>query len=369
MNPLVKLQEFGQSVYLDEISRGMLEDGTLAGLIERDGLRGVTSNPAIFQKAIAESDDYDEAIGELRRRGMSAAQIYEELVVRDIQDAADLFAPTYRGSDGRYGFVSLEVDPHLANDTQGTIEEARHLWRRLDRPNAFIKVPGTAAGLPAITQLTAEGINVNVTLLFGLERYREVAEAYLAGLEKRVEQGGSVERVASVASFFLSRIDVMVDPMLEEAAAAGRESARELLGKIAVANAKIAYQAWLEIFAGPRWQALAERGARTQRLLWASTSTKNPGYSDVMYVEPLIGRETINTMPMSTLDAYRDHGDPAPRLTEGVEEASEQLAELARLGIDLRAVTDRLEEEGVAKFVTPFDSLMRTLEEAAAAIA
>lgn len=370
MNPLKKLQDYGQSVYVDEIRRRWFEDGTLRTLIERDGLRGVTSNPAIFQKAIAESDDYDEAIRAAVADGHDVDKVYEDIVIEDIQHAADLFRPMYDQTDGRYGYVSLEVSPHLAHDTDGTIEEARHLWARLGRPNTFIKVPGTEAGLPAIETLLAEGVNVNVTLLFGLERYRAVAEAYLRALERRAERGEELSRVASVASFFLSRIDVMVDPLLDDVARRGGEEgerARALKGEIAVANAKLAYRIYQELFEGERFAALRAKGARPQRLLWASTSTKNPEYQDTMYVEPLIGPETVNTMPTATLDAYRDHGDPAPRVTEGVDEAARKMRELAELGIDLDDVTRRLEEEGVEKFVKPFDSLMATLREAAQA--
>jgi transaldolase len=369
MNPIRKLQEFGQSVYLDEISRTMLQDGTLDRYIEVDGLHGVTSNPAIFQKAIAESNAYDEAIAQLVAAGSSVAQIYESLVIQDIQVAADKFRALYDESDGRYGMVSLEVSPHLADDTEGTIREARHLWERLDRPNTFIKVPGTKAGLPAITQLISEGINVNITLLFGLQRYREVVDAWLAGLEQRLAAGGDLGRVASVASFFLSRIDVLLDPQLEKIAQAGQagaDVARGLLGKVAIANAKLAYEIYLEMLAGERFARLKAAGARPQELLWASTGTKNPAYSDTMYVEPLIGPDTINTMPVSTLDAYRDHGRPADRIRDGLDEARAQLAALQELGISLDEGTAQLEVEGVRKFVGPFDSLLDTLAKAAA---
>ena len=367
MNPLKKLQDFGQSVYMDEIRRSMFENGYLATLIERDGLRGVTSNPAIFQKAIAESDDYDDAVAEMARAGQDVDAIYQAVVIEDIQHAADAFRPLYDESDGRYGYVSLEVSPHLARDPHGTMAEARLLWRTLDRPNVFIKVPGTAADVEAIRQLLVEGINVNVTLLFGLERYRAVAEAYIEALERRAKEGLELSRVASVASFFLSRIDVMIDPLLDAAAERGGEDAeraRELRGRVAIANAKRAYAIWKELFGSERFAALAEKGARPQRLLWASTSTKDPSYPDTMYVEPLIGPETINTMPIDTLDAYRDHGDPADRVEEGMERAERDLAALADLGIDLDEATAKLEDEGIAKFVKPFDSLMGTLAEA-----
>lgn len=368
MNPLKRLNDFGQSVYLDEIRRAWLHDGTLATLIERDGLRGVTSNPAIFQKAIADSHDYDRAIAEHARRGDDATTTYEDLVVADIQAAADHFRPTYDASDGRYGYVSLEVSPELAHDTEGTVAEARHLWQRLARPNVFIKVPGTEAGLPAIERLIAEGINVNVTLLFGLERYRAVAGAYLAGLEARLAAGEPLTRVASVASFFLSRIDVMIDPVLDAEASLGGAragEARGLRGQAAVASAKLAYRIYQETFdGGERFARLAAAGARPQRLLWASTSTKDPSYPDTKYVEPLIGPDTINTMPLETIDAYRDHGEPAARIGDGVDEAKDVMRRLAGVGIDLDAVTARLEDEGVAKFIKPFRSLLGTLDDA-----
>jgi transaldolase len=364
-NPLLKLQSFGQSIWLDFLSRALLASGRLKRLIEEDGLRGVTSNPAIFEKAIAGSSEYDDDIRTLARQGKSAAEIYEALTVADVQAAADLFRPVYDRLDGRDGFVSLEVSPHLAYDTEGTIAEARHLWSRLGRPNVFIKVPATKPGLPAIRQLISEGVNVNVTLLFGLPRYREVAEAYIAGLEDRAARGLPLDRVASVASFFLSRIDVLLDPVLERIAQEGGtkgEIARGLIGEVAIASAKVAYQIYKEIYRGERFQRLAWQGARTQRLLWASTSTKNPAYSDVKYVEPLIGPDTINTMPLETLNAYRDHGNPAPRLEEGVEHAYRVLEQLAQVGIDIDQATQQLEEEGVHKFVVPFDSLMALLE-------
>lgn len=363
MNPLRKLQELGHSVYLDEISRGMLQDGTLRRLIAEDGIHGVTSNPAIFEKAIASSDDYAAEIRRLAAEGLSVEQIYEELVLADIAAAADEFRSQFDESGGRNGFVSLEVSPLLASDTDGTVEEARRLWQRLDRPNIFIKVPGTDAGVPAIRQLISEGINVNVTLLFGIERYRQIAMAYIAGLEDRLATGASIKGVESVASFFLSRIDVLLDPELQKLADGGSETARNLLGQVAVANAKAAWLASNELFGSERFAKLKEAGAAPQRLLWASTGTKNPAYSDVMYVEPLIGADTINTMPPATLDAYRDHGEPADRLSEGTDEALVQLGELRGLGINLDEATAQLELEGVEKFVTPFNSLLDTIRQ------
>jgi len=365
-NPLVKLGSFGQSVWLDYIRRKMIESGELKKFIDEDGLRGVTSNPSIFDKAIAGSDDYDEDIRKLAQAGKSVKEIYETLTVADVGAAADVFRSLFNRVDGKDGFVSLEVNPHLAHDTDGTIKEARHLWQALDRPNVLIKVPATKEGLAAIRQLISEGINVNVTLLFGLPRYKEVAEAYIAGLEALAAKGEPLRRVASVASFFLSRIDVLLDPQFQKIAKEGGPNAtgaEELTGQIAIASAKIAYTIYEEIFGSQRFRKLAREGARVQRLLWASTSTKNPAYSDVKYVEPLIGPETVNTLPLETLEAYKDHGNPASRLTEEVERYASYLQRLPELGIDLNAATQQLEDEGVEKFNKPFDSLMETLKE------
>ncbi len=360
MNPLKRLQDFGQSVYLDEIRRSWLEDGTLQTLIDRDGLRGVTSNPAIFHKAIAQSNDYDGAIAALARGGGTVAQAYEDIVIEDIQRAADLFRPTYDGSGGSYGFVSLEVSPEVANDAEATYVEGTHLWRRLARPNVFIKVPATVPGLEAIRRLIRDGINVNVTLLFGLERYERVIDAFMEGLEQRRADGNGVRGVNSVASFFLSRFDVMVDPQLDEM---GTDEARALRGEAAIAYAKVAYDVFSRRFSSDdsRWSRLADEGARVQRLLWASTGTKDPSYPDTKYVEPLIGAETINTMPLETLDAYRDHGDPAARVTDGLADARQVIDDLRGMGIDLEVVAGKLEDEGVEKFVKPFRSLMEAL--------
>ncbi|MBA2665607.1 MAG: transaldolase [Trueperaceae bacterium] len=367
MNPLRRLAALGQSVYLDAISRPMIEGGDLRRLIEEDDLQGVTSNPAIFEKAIAQSADYDDAIAELAGRGMPSAEIFETLAVEDIRAAADLFAASHQASDGQHGYVSLEVSPLLADDTDGTIAEARRLWRALDRANVFVKVPGTKAGLPAVRRLTALGINVNVTLLFGLPRYQAVAEAYIAGLEDRLAAGESVSGVASVASFFLSRIDVLIDPRLDELVRAGGdrgERAAALRGTAAIASAKRAFVIYTSLFGGDRFAPLAAAGARPQRLLWASTGVKDPAYHDLAYVEPLIGADTVTTLPQETLDAYRDHGDPRPRLTDELDEAEAKLRALGELGIDLDAATVALEREGVEKFVTPFESLMQAIDEA-----
>ncbi|MCM0084152.1 transaldolase [Geomonas sp. Red32] len=365
-NPLLKLQGFGQSVWLDFLSRGLLVSGELVSLIQQDGVSGVTSNPAIFEKAIAHGSDYDRAITELAREGKSAAEIYETLVVEDIRMTADLLLPLYQRLEGRDGFVSLEVSPLLAHDSGKTIEEARRLWQRVDRPNLYIKVPGTGEGLIAIGELIREGINVNVTLLFGLERYRAVVESYLDGLSARAAHSLPLEKVSSVASFFLSRIDVVVDPLLDRLIEEGGrrgEIALSLRGQTAIACAKLAHQIYRETLSDDRYLALAGRGARPQRVLWASTGAKDPSFSDVKYVEPLIGPDTINTMPMETLAAYRDHGDPSPRLDQGVPEAMQVLERLPELGIDLDAVTRQLEDEGVEKFRHPFESLAAVLEE------
>ena len=363
-NPLKQLETFGQSIWLDYIRRDLITGGELRRLIEEDGLRGMTSNPAIFEKAIAGSQDYDEDIRVMAREGKDVKEIYEALSQRDVQSAADEFRPVYDRTDGNDGYVSLEVNPHLAHDTNGTIQEARRLWGALNRPNVFIKVPATIEGLPAIQQLISEGINVNVTLLFGLPRYRQVAEAYIAGIEARTTQGKVVKRVASVASFFVSRIDSLVDPLLEPILAQGGKEAdlaKEVRGQVAIASAKMAYQIYKETFGSDRFKKLAAQGALVQRLLWASTGTKNPDYSDVKYVETLIGADTVNTVPVETLNAYRDHGVPKASLEKDVAEAARVLKRLPGLGISIDKVTQQLEDEGVAKFNQPFDTLMATL--------
>jgi transaldolase len=363
-NPLKKLESFGQSVWLDYIRRDLITSGRLQHMIQEDGIRGMTSNPSIFEKAIAESQEYDEAVRGLVLRGKNAKEIYEALTERDVQSAAYEFGSLYETTDGNDGYVSLEVNPHLAHDTKGTIEEARRLSTTLNRPNIFIKVPATAEGLPAIQQLISEGISVNVTLLFGLPRYRQVAEAYIAGLEARVDQGKPVKQLASVASFFLSRIDTLVDSLLEKPIAQGGKEAdlaKKVRGQVAVASAKMAYQMYEEIFAGVRFKKLAAQGARVQRLLWASTSTKNPDYSDVKYIDSLIGPNTVNTVPLETIDAYRDHGDPKSRLEQDPKEADWIMAQLPALGISIDKVTQQLEDEGVEKFNKPFDKLMEIL--------
>jgi transaldolase len=365
-NPLVDLQTFGQSIWMDFISREMITSGELRQLIEEDGVSGVTSNPSIFEKAIAESHDYDEAIRALTLEGKTTDEIYQLITVEDIQMVADILRPTYDRTAGQDGFVSLEVSPELAHDTIGTIEEARHLWSLVDRPNAMIKVPATHEGLPAIQQLTGEGINVNITLLFGLPRYREVADAYITGLETLAAKGRDLRQVASVASFFLSRIDVLLDPKFEKMRLAGgtqKDSAALLHGQVAIASAKVAYQMYQVIFGSDRFKKLADKGARAQRLLWASTSTKNPTYSDTKYIEPLIGPGTINTLPIETLAAYRDHGHPKPSLDQNVSKAYHILNHLSFVGINLNEATQYLEDEGVEKFIGASERLMISLKE------
>jgi transaldolase len=363
-NPLKRLGTLGQSIWLDYIRRDLMASGELRRLIDEDGLRGMTSNPSIFEKAIADSHDYDGDIRAMALGGNGADAIYETLSQRDVESAADQFRPLYDRTDGQDGYVSLEVNPHLAHDTKGTIEDARRLWAALNRPNVLIKVPATANGLLAIQQLIGEGISVNVTLLFGLPRYRQVAEAYIAGVEARAAQGEPLKHLASVASFFVSRIDALVDPLLDKLIAQGSKEAdlaKRARGRVAIASAKMAYQIFKEIFGSDRFRKLAARGARAQRLLWASTSTKNPDYSDVKYVEALIGPDTVDTAPLETLDAYRDHGEPEARLEQGVEEARRVLERLPELGIDIDKVTRQLEDEGVEKFNKPFDKLMETV--------
>jgi transaldolase len=362
-NPLLKLRARGQSVWLDDIHRRMLSDGTLARMIEADGLSGLTSNPAIFANAIMKHPEYQPAVAELTPKVANSVELYEAIVIDDIRHAADLFRATYQRAERADGFVSLEVSPHLAYDTQKSISEGRRLWGRVERENLMIKVPGTLAGLPAVRALIAEGVNVNVTLLFSPARYRQVADAYLSGLEQRVQRGGDIRNVASVASFFLSRIDTLVDRLLDEHAGQGRGEARALRGRTATTLASQAYEEYRELVASERWRDLARRGARPQRLLWASTSTKDPRYSDVKYIEDLIASETVNTMPLETLAAYRDHGKGAAGLAAYQSETPRVLRELAALGIEVDRVAQQLEDEGVRKFSEPFDQLQHWLEE------
>ncbi len=360
MNRLKQITTHGQSIWLDYTKRSFVANGELRTLIRDDGVTGVTSNPAIFGEAINRGEEYDDALQDARRRNLSADEAYDEIVIADIQAVADELAGVFEQTQYRDGYVSLEVSPHLAHDTEGTIAQAHDLWNRVKRANLFIKVPGTEEGIPAIRQLIAEGINVNVTLLFGLPRYRAVAEAYLGGLEDRVRAGRPIERIASVASFFLSRIDVVVDSQLDGIAkrSPGLASwAQRLKGQAAIACAKQAYQMYKEIFTGQRFAQLAGHHPQPQRLLWASTSTKNPEERDVRYVEALIGPDTINTMPRQTLEAFRDHGQAEPQLEEDLEESRTVLRELGELGIDLQVISKQLEDDGVEKFNRPFDDV------------
>jgi transaldolase / glucose-6-phosphate isomerase len=368
VNPLKELLKYGQSVWLDYIRRNLITTGELKRLIEEDGLRGMTSNPSIFEKAIAGSTDYTDFLDSLKgRTDLDAKARYELLAIRDIQDATDLMRPVYDSANRKDGFVSLEVSPYLANDTEGTIAEARRLWKSVARDNVMIKVPGTAAGLPAIRTLIGEGINVNVTLLFSQKVYEDVAEAYIAGLEQLAANGGDLGRVASVASFFISRIDTLIDSIVTDKLKATTDPKQQALlktipGKVAIANGKLTYQAFLKIFSGPRWEALAKKGAQVQRVLWASTSTKNPAYRDVLYVEELIGKDTVNTVPPATFDAFRDHGKLRNSLTENIEAAQETMDTLPKVGISMKEVTDKLTVDGVKLFADAFDQLLGAVE-------
>jgi transaldolase/glucose-6-phosphate isomerase len=367
-NPLKDLLKYGQSVWLDYIRRNLLTGGELKRLIEEDGLRGMTSNPAIFEKAIAGSTDYTDILQSLRSNpDLDAKARYEILAIRDIQDAADLLRPVYDSSKRRDGYISLEVSPYLARDTQGTLAEARRLWKAVGRENVMIKVPGTAEGIPAFQQLISEGININVTLLFSQEVYERVAQAYIVGLEQLAARGGDISKIGSVASFFISRIDNSVDAIVGAHLKSSRdlreqEQLKSLLGKVAIANGKQTYAKYQKIFSDDRWQALAAKGGQTQRVLWASTSTKNPSYRDVMYVEELIGPDTVNTIPPATLDAFRDHGRPRLSLTEDVESANRTMETVAKLGISMKEVTDKLTDNGVRLFAEAFDKLLEAVE-------
>ena len=362
-NPLLELRKLGESVWLDDIGRGMLDDGSLARLIREDGLAGLTSNPSILAHSIMHEAIYAQRIARLLPSVSSAMALYEELALADLHDAAALLRPLYDSASGGDGFVSLEVSPHLADDSEGSLDEAQRLWKRLGIPNAFIKIPGTEAGLPVIRELIARGVNVNVTLLFSPERYRAVVRAYRQGLARRVDEGKPIANVASVASFFLSRIDTAVDRLLDALASRGQPAARALRGKAAIASACRAYEIYEEAIAEPAWEALTARGARPQRLLWASTSTKDPAYSPIKYVEELVVPGTVNTMPLETLNTYRRLGRPELTLERHLAEASDAREGLERLDVDLEAVAQQLEREGVAKFVEPFDQLQKWLED------
>lgn len=357
MNPLNEIRKQGQSIWLDLLDREIMDSGKLQSLIDDDDLRGLTSNPSIFEKAISGSSDYDKDIAKLAKKEDDNGDIFFGIAIEDIQRAADIFKSVFDKTNGKDGFVSLEVSPHLARDTDGTIKQARELWKKVDRKNVMIKIPGTKEGLPAIRQCLSEGININVTLLFGLPRYREITEAYMSGLEDRLKNNEPIDKVASVASFFLSRIDVMVDPILKD------KNADDLVGEIAIASAKKAYQIYLDMIASDRYKKLEAKGAQPQRVLWASTSTKDPSFSDVLYVETLIGKDTINTLPMETIDAFRDHGNAAETVTKNMDKANKALEELKEKGIDLDDITQKLEDEGIEKFNKAYDQLLKSIDE------
>lgn len=356
MNPLNQIQKQGQSIWLDLLDREIMNSGKLQSLIDKDDLRGLTSNPSIFEKAISGSVDYDKDIAKFSKKGEDNVSIFFDVAVEDIQRAADIFKSVYDKTNGQDGFVSLEVSPLLARDTEATIKQARELWRKVDRKNVMIKIPGTKEGLPAIRKCLSDGININVTLLFGLPRYREITDAFMSGLEDRVKADKPINNIASVASFFLSRIDVMIDPMLKE------KNAENLVGEIAIASAKKAYQIYLEMIASDRFKNLEAKGAQRQRVLWASTGTKDPSFSDVKYVENLIGKETINTLPMETIDAFRDHGIAANTLTKDINHAKKVMEDLKDKEITIDKITQKLEEEGIEKFNKAYDKLLKSID-------
>ncbi|HVF48674.1 MAG TPA: transaldolase [Pyrinomonadaceae bacterium] len=364
---LVELMKTGQSIWFDNLRRAMLEDGELQKMIDQEDLRGMTSNPTIFEKAIIGAADYDTQLQSLIRSGAGVPDIYEGLILEDIGDAADIFRPVYERTNALDGYVSLEVSPRLAYDTGGTIEEAERLFRRLARPNVMIKIPAAQEGIPAVEESIYRGLNINITMIFSIRNYEQVAEAFIRGLERRAAEGRSVERIASVASFFVSRVDTSVDAELERRAASAatteeRDELAGLQGKAGIANAKLAYQKFKEIFHGERFAALRARGAQVQRPLWASTGTKNPKYSDVLYVDNLIGPETVNTVPPATYTAFREHGTVALTLERDIEEARAVVARLADTGIDLAAVTEKLQTGGLDAFVKSFDTLVAAIK-------
>jgi transaldolase len=356
-NKVKQIHSFGQSIWLDFIDRDIIKSGKLKKLIDEDGVRGVTSNPAIFEKAITSSSDYDADIAELAKKSSSNEELFFGLAVTDIKNATDLFKGVYDESKGEDGYVSLEVSPFLALKTKETADQAEKLWKQVDKKNVMIKIPGTKPGLAAIRQSIAKGININVTLLFGLPRYEEVAEAYISGLEDHLAAGHSIGHISSVASFFLSRIDVLVDPMLDE------KGLGDLKGEVAIASAKKAYEIYKRVFSGPRWEKLAAQGAKPQRLLWASTSSKNPAFKDTKYVEALIGPDTVDTVPLETIEAFRDHGIAENTLEQGLDKATEVLNKLKSAGIDIDKITQQLEDEGIDKFNKPFEKLLQAIED------
>ena len=362
-NPLKELLKYGQSPWMDYIRRDLLTSGSLKKLIQEDGLQGMTSNPTIFEKAITGSKFYSDILDAPEAKSLGAGGVYEKIAVRDVQDASDIFKPVYEQTKARDGYVSLEVSPLLANDTQATLEEARRLWKTVNRPNVMIKVPATPAGVPAIRQLLEDGININITLLFAQSAYEQVAEAYIAALEGRAKKNQDISRIASVASFFVSRIDTLIDSQIEAKLKTVTDPAQRSLlasieGKVAIANAKLTYRKYQELFGDARWKALADKGAQTQRLLWASTSTKNPKYRDVLYVEELIGKDTVDTIPPATFDAFRDHGKLRASLTENVDAAAKTMADLEKAGISMKEVTEKLVVDGVKLFADAFHQLL-----------
>ncbi len=363
VNPLKALLEFGQSPWMDYIRRDLLTSGGLKKMIQEDGLMGMTSNPTIFEKAITGSKDYADILESPEAKKLDAKSVYETIAIRDVQDASDIFRGVYQQTKRRDGYVSLEVSPLLANDTQGTIDEARRLWKSVSRENVMIKVPGTREGLPAIRQLLEDGININITLLFAQSVYEQVAELFIAALEARAKKGQDISHIASVASFFVSRIDSLIDSQIDaklktETDAGKRALLTSVQGKVAIANAKLTYRKYQEIYGTARWKALAAKGAQTQRLLWASTSTKNPKYRDVMYVEELIGPDTVDTIPPATFDAFRDHGRARPSLTESVDEAAKVMTSLEKAGVSMKEVTEKLVVDGVKLFADAFKQLL-----------
>ena len=359
----------GQSIWQDDISRGQLTSGQLQKMVDEVGIRGVTSNPTIFEKAISSGSAYDEQISGLLSNGHSALEIFEAVEVEDIRAACDVLLPIYNESNGADGYVSIEVSPDAARDADSTREQVRRLWAAVDRPNLMVKIPGTVEGIPVVQEMLAEGKNINITLLFSIDAYRNVANAYIAALEERQAKGQPIDHIASVASFFVSRVDTLVDKLLDEKIAAGNKDAAELKGTIAVANAQLAYAAFMEIFSGERWEKLTQAGAKPQRPLWASTGTKNPAYSDVLYIDSLIGPHTVNTMPGKTIDAFLDHGVVARTVDADFAGAWNKIAALKAAGIDLKAVTDQLEEEGIASFIKSFETLLAGVESKRAALA
>lgn len=358
-NNVKKLINEGQSIWQDDISRQLIADGTLKAEIEETGIRGVTSNPTIFQKAIAGGDAYDADIKALLAQGKDAAEVFQTVAVKDIQDACDLFRPLYDETDGEDGYVSLEVLPSLARDTQGTLDNARALWAAVDRPNLMIKVPGTTEGVPAVKTLLEEGVNVNITLLFSIQNYEAVARAYIEALQNRADAGKPIDKIASVASFFVSRVDSAADKKLDEL---DTDEAKALKGKAAIANAVLAYEKFEELFSGEQWDALAAKGARVQRPLWASTGVKNPDYPETLYVDTLIGPHTVNTAPTKTIEAFLDHGTVARTVDADYASAHKTMEELANIGVDIDAITAKLEEDGIASFMTSYDDLLESVE-------